>query len=102
RRHTSFSRDWSSDVCSSDLFRNGKIPRIPVYIDSPLAIEATTVFRLHPDIFDQTERLVESDSPLFDFSLVSYTRDVEESKRLNKIGRESCRERVEITEQGEG
>ena len=69
----------------NELFRNGKIPRIPVYIDSPLAIEATTVFRLHPDIFDQTERLVESDSPLFDFSLVNYTRDVEDSKKLNTL-----------------
>ncbi|HEX6643450.1 MAG TPA: MBL fold metallo-hydrolase [Gemmatimonadales bacterium] len=67
------------------LFRQGKIPRIPVYIDSPLAIEATTVFRLHPDVFDRTERLVESDSPLFDFSLVNYTRDVEDSKRLNSL-----------------
>lgn len=69
----------------NELFRNGKIPRIPVYIDSPLAIEATTVFRLHPDIFDRSERLVEADSPLFDFSLVSYTRDVEDSKRLNSL-----------------
>jgi metallo-beta-lactamase family protein len=69
----------------NDLFRNGKIPRIPVYIDSPLAIEATTVFRLHPDVFDRSERLIEADSPLFDFSLVNYTRDVEDSKRLNSL-----------------
>ncbi len=69
----------------NDLFRQGKIPRIPVYIDSPLAIEATTVFRLHPDVFDRTERLVEANSPLFDFSLVNYTRDVEDSKRLNSL-----------------
>lgn len=69
----------------NDLFRHGKIPRIPIYIDSPLAIEATTVFRLHPDIFDRTERLVEANSPLFDFSLVNYTRDVEDSKRLNSL-----------------
>ena len=69
----------------NELFRNGKIPRIPIYIDSPLAIEATTVFRLHPDIFDRTERLVEANSPLFDFSLVNYTRDVEDSKRLNSL-----------------
>ena len=69
----------------NELFRNGKIPRIPIYIDSPLAIEATTVFRLHPDIFDRSERLIEADSPLFDFSLVNYTRDVEDSKRLNSL-----------------
>ena len=69
----------------NELFRNGKIPRIPVYIDSPLAIEATTVFRLHPEVFDRSERLVEANSPLFDFSLVNYTRDVEDSKRLNSL-----------------
>lgn len=69
----------------NELFRLGRIPRIPVFIDSPLAVEATTVFRLHPDIFDRNERLVDSDSPLFDFSLVTYTRDVEESKKLNTL-----------------
>src|SRR6185436_10683517 len=34
------------------LARAGKIPSIPIAIDSPLAIEATTVFAMHPDIFD--------------------------------------------------
>ena len=40
------------------LAREGKIPEIPIYIDSPLAIDATTVFAMHPEIFDQTEDLV--------------------------------------------
>ena len=67
------------------LFRAGRIPSLPIYIDSPLAIEATTVFRMHPEIFDRSERLVDSNSPLFDFSLVRYTRDVSESKALNSL-----------------
>jgi metallo-beta-lactamase family protein len=67
------------------LARAGKIPRIPIYIDSPLAVEATTVFRLHPEIFDRTERLVESNSPLFDFEGVAYVRDVMDSKKLNAL-----------------
>lgn len=67
------------------LFRANRIPKIPVYIDSPLAIEATSVFRMHPEIFDRSEQLVESDSPIFDFSLVHYTRDVADSKRLNTL-----------------
>jgi len=69
----------------NELFRAGRIPSVPVYIDSPLAIEATTVFRMHPEIFDRSERLVDSKSPLFDFSLVRYTRDVSESKALNSL-----------------
>lgn len=67
------------------LFQAGKIPRVPIFIDSPLAIEATSVFRMHPEIFDRTERLIDVNDPIFDFSLVQYTRDVEESKKLNAL-----------------
>jgi metallo-beta-lactamase family protein len=67
------------------LFRAGKIPNIPVYIDSPLAVDATQVFRLHPDIFDRRERLMERAADLFDFPLVHYVREVQESKALNGI-----------------
>ncbi len=67
------------------LFQRGKIPRLPIYIDSPLAIDATAVFRVHPEIFDRTERLIDANDPIFDFSLVHYTRDVQDSKRLNTL-----------------
>ena len=40
------------------LHRAGKIPDIPIYVDSPLAVDATTVFRMHPEVFDQREELV--------------------------------------------
>lgn len=69
----------------NQLFQLRKIPRVPIYIDSPLAIEATTVFRTHPEIFDRTERLIDANDPIFDFTLVQYTRDVEDSKRLNTL-----------------
>ena len=69
----------------NQLFQLGKIPRVPIYIDSPLAIDATAVFRVHPEIFDRTERLIDANDPIFDFSLVQYTRDVEDSKRLNTL-----------------
>jgi len=67
------------------LARAGKIPEIPIYIDSPLAIDATSVFELHPEIFDRSERLVQEASELFRFHLVQYTRDASESKRLNTM-----------------
>jgi metallo-beta-lactamase family protein len=66
------------------LIREAAIPSIPIYIDSPLAIDTTTVFEMHPEVFDQTEDMVKKVKELFDFPLVHYTRDVEESKALGR------------------
>jgi metallo-beta-lactamase family protein len=60
-----------------------QIPEIPIYVDSPLAIDITTVFRMHPEVFDRREQLIESTSELFDFPLLHYVRDVADSKALN-------------------
>lgn len=65
------------------LVRAGRIPAIPIYIDSPLATDATSVFAMHPEVFDQTEDLVQKVHDLFRFDLVTYTRDVADSKALN-------------------
>jgi metallo-beta-lactamase family protein len=65
------------------LVRAGRIPPVPVYIDSPLAADATTVFAAHPDIFDRGEELVQDVTHLFRFDLVHFTRDVSESRALN-------------------
>ncbi len=65
------------------LVKEGAIPSIPIYVDSPLAIDATTVFQMHPETFDQSEDLVRRVKELFDFPLVRFTRDVEESKAIS-------------------
>ena len=62
----------------------GEIPAIPIYIDSPLAIEATTVFEMHPEIFDRTEDFVQRVQKLFRFQQARYTREASESKALNE------------------
>ncbi|HEY9450748.1 MAG TPA: MBL fold metallo-hydrolase [Gemmatimonadaceae bacterium] len=62
-----------------------KIPRIPIYIDSPLATDATAIFEAHPEVYDKSEDLVRTTNQLFRFDLVRYTRDVEESKKLNTL-----------------
>ena len=67
------------------LARDKRIPSIPIYIDSPLAIDATSVFAMHPDEFDRGEDLVRTVRELFQFDLVHYTRDVAESKALNAV-----------------
>lgn len=67
------------------LHRGGKIPNIPIYVDSPLAVDATQVFRMHPEIFDRREGLMDRAAQLFDFPLMRYVRDVNESKDLNHL-----------------
>jgi metallo-beta-lactamase family protein len=65
------------------LARAGAIPEIPIYVDSPLAIDTTTVFAMHPEVFDQSEDLVQRVQDLFHFTQVRYTREASESKALN-------------------
>lgn len=66
------------------LAREGAIPPIPIYVDSPLAIDATTVFEMHPESFDRSEEMVQKAKELFQFELLHYTREVEESKALSR------------------
>ncbi|MFH1084724.1 MAG: MBL fold metallo-hydrolase, partial [Chloroflexota bacterium] len=68
------------------LARAGQIPQQPVYVDSPLSINATEVFRLHPEYYDEeTLRfLAEHDDP-FGFAQLRYVRYTEESKTLNDL-----------------
>ena len=66
------------------LENSGKLPRIPVFIDSPLAIDATEIFRAHPDCFDkETLEYMQTDPNPFGFNNMRYVRDVEGSKKLN-------------------
>ncbi len=66
-----------------ELWRANEIPEIPIFIDSPLALDATTVFKLHSNIFDRTEDLVRETRDPLAFPLVRFTRSVDESKALN-------------------
>jgi metallo-beta-lactamase family protein len=67
------------------LSRAGRIPKIPIFIDSPLAIDATAVYAANPDVFDRDEDLVRVVENLFQFDLVRYTRQVADSKALNAL-----------------
>jgi metallo-beta-lactamase family protein len=68
------------------LVHQGKIPAVPVVIDSPLATKATEVFRENTTIFDDRESMVRSHNgdraALFDFELVQFTPEVEDSKAM--------------------
>lgn len=64
----------------------GKLPKIPVFVDSPLAVNATTIFGSHPECFDQqlNEYLLIDDNP-FGFNELTYVHDLEVSKTINKM-----------------
>ena len=67
------------------LFNQNKLPVFPIFVDSPLAVNVTEVYRLHPECFDRetyTEFINNHEDP-FGFSRLTYTRDVNESKKLN-------------------
>ena len=66
------------------LRRADAIPRIPVVLDSPLAIAATSVFTMNPDAFDRREALVSEVDDLFDFDQLEFSRDTGASKALNE------------------
>jgi metallo-beta-lactamase family protein len=69
------------------MIDNREIPRIPVFVDSPLAINVTDIFRAHPECYDEEMLDFLEDDPhgtAFGFDLLSYTRTVQESKAINK------------------
>lgn len=68
------------------LSSEGLLPKIPVFVDSPLAVNATQVFGSHPECFDENliEYLLTDENP-FGFNELNYIRSVEESKRLNEM-----------------
>lgn len=65
------------------LRRAGAIPKIPIFVDSPLTVRITDVFKLHPECFDKETRalLQGGDSP-FDMDEIKYVEDVEGSKAI--------------------
>jgi metallo-beta-lactamase family protein len=61
-------------------------PQLPIYVDSPLAIDATGIYRLHPEAYDEeTVRFLAEDrhGDPFGFDMMRYTRTTAESKELN-------------------
>lgn len=67
------------------LIRKGSIPPLPIYIDSPLAISATEIFKKNSDCFDQeTKDLLSGGENPLEIPGILYTRTTEESKAINE------------------
>lgn len=71
--------------CLNRLVSEGSIDPLPVFVDSPLAVNATRVFQKHADLFDaETQEFVRNGThPALSFPQLTYIQSVEESKALN-------------------
>jgi metallo-beta-lactamase family protein len=69
-----------------ELREAGRLPAIPVFVDSPLACDVTGVFRAHPECFDAEARaLLEGRGDLFAFDGLAFVRTREESMAINDV-----------------
>jgi metallo-beta-lactamase family protein len=69
----------------NDLVESGRLPALPVYVDSPMAIAATRVFTMHPEAYSEEARgLLPHDAPL-EFDGLRFSQTVEDSKAINDI-----------------
>lgn len=82
-----FAVERTQDVVFTigQFMRAGLLPSLPVYIDSPLAISATEIFKKNSDCFDEETKaiLLRGENPL-EFPEIIYTRTTEESKAINE------------------
>lgn len=70
----------------NNFYNDKKLPRINIYVDSPLAVNATEIFRLHPECFNvNIIELMENDPDPFGFNNLFYIKRVEDSKELNTL-----------------
>jgi metallo-beta-lactamase family protein len=82
----SFSVGRTQEIVYSlnNFFNQGKLPRVEIFVDSPLAVNATIIFRMHPECFNkEILRIMENDSDPFGFNSLTYITRQEDSKRLN-------------------
>lgn len=70
----------------NNFFNQGKLPRIDIYVDSPLAVNATSVFRVHTECFNEEfQHLLQQDEDPFGFRNLFYITKQEDSKKLNDL-----------------
>jgi metallo-beta-lactamase family protein len=65
----------------------GIVPEIPIYVDSPMATNATTIFQVHPECYDDDihEAFIKHHKNPFGFNSLHFTTSVDESKALNDV-----------------
>jgi metallo-beta-lactamase family protein len=82
----SLGRTQEIVYCLNRLQIQKRTPKIKIFVDSPLSVNVTEIFRLHPECFDkQTNRMIAHNENPFGWGSVNYIRDVEKSKALNRL-----------------
>ncbi len=68
------------------LIEEGRIPEVPIFIDSPLAIRLTRIYEKYDDFFnEETKKFLREGNKLFNFPGVKFTETTEESKAINNV-----------------
>ncbi len=68
----------------NQLYNDGRLPHIPVYVDSPMSTNATQIFRMYPEeLSDEVRDTMQFDPDPFGFNTLRYITDINESKMLN-------------------
>ena len=68
----------------NQLYNDGRLPQIPVYVDSPMSTNATQIFRMYPDeLSEEVQDTLRFDPDPFGFNTLRYITDISESKALN-------------------
>lgn len=68
----------------NNLYNAGFLPQVPVYVDSPLSVNATNIFKQYTDdLNDEVQQVMKYDPDPFGFNTLTYISDINESKRLN-------------------
>ena len=84
----SFAIGRTQDIVFSlnNFYNAGLLPKIQIYVDSPLAVNATTIFRLHSECFnEEVLKVVETDDDPFGFNSLHYITSTNDSKKLNSF-----------------
>lgn len=67
------------------FYNEGSLPKIPIYVDSPLAVNATDIFRMHAECFNkEVIEVMNTDPDPFGFNGLNYIKSVDDSKKLNE------------------
>lgn len=84
----SFSVGRTQEIVYSlnNFYNQNRLPKVDVYVDSPLSVNATGVFRMHPECFNQSIlEVMHTDPDPFGFNSLYYVEKQEDSKRLNDL-----------------
>lgn len=83
-----FATERTQDILFeiNEMLEFRRIPSMPVFLDSPLAIKVTEVFKRHPEFYtDKIKEMLREHKHLFDFRCLTFSETKEDSKKINDV-----------------